>query len=66
MIEALSQLPVAHQAYLATVIAAFSAFGATLAIVHGWSNAPVRTRDRRPAAEDVRDLRPLQTARLAA
>lgn len=65
MFETLSQLPVGQLIYLAGVICAFTAFGVSLAFVHAWSNARV-TPPQRPAAEDVRDLRPLQTARMAA
>ncbi|MDP2261462.1 MAG: hypothetical protein Q8J89_17270 [Caulobacter sp.] len=42
MLQTLTALPPTHIAYLATAAAAFTLFGATLCIVHVWTNLPTR------------------------
>ncbi|MFY8140274.1 MAG: hypothetical protein ACOVMO_06105 [Caulobacter sp.] len=42
MLQTLTALPPIHLAYLTTAAAAFSLFGATLCIVHIWTNLPHR------------------------
>ncbi len=42
MLQTLTALPPPHIAYLATAAAAFSLFGATLCMVHIWTNLPTR------------------------
>lgn len=42
MLQTLTALPPIHLAYLATAAAAFALFGATLCIVHVWTNLPTR------------------------
>jgi hypothetical protein len=42
MLQPLTALPPTQLAYLATAAAAFSLFGATLFIVHVWTNLPTR------------------------
>lgn len=49
LFETLAQLPPAHLAYIGLVISAFTAFGATLASVHIWSNLPGKRRAAAPA-----------------